>query len=71
MGSHLTIDQYTFLPRAFAAGTFGEVTAGWAQDGSAVVVKKFKEPDLTRFNQHQKIMGLIGTHVSLAGRYEN
>ena len=70
MGSLLTMDQYTFLPGAFAAGTFGEVTAGWAQNGSAVAVKRFKSPDLSRFNQHQKIMGLIGTHVSLAGLHE-
>ena len=69
-GSYLTMDQYTFLPGAFAAGTFGEVTAGWAQNGSAVAVKRFKSPDLSRFNQHQKIMGLIGKHVSLAGLHE-
>ena len=65
-GSYLTMDQYTFLPGAFAAGTFGEVTAGWSQNGSAVAVKRFKHPNLRRFSQHEKIMGLIGRHVSLA-----
>ena len=69
-GSYLTMDQYTFPPGAFAAGTYGEVTAGWSQNGSAVAVKRFKYPNLSRFSQHQKIMGLIGTHVSLAGTHE-
>ena len=69
-GSYLIMDQYTFLPGAFAAGTFGEVTAGWSQNGSAVAVKRFKFPNSKRFNQHQKIMGLIGTHVSSAGPHE-
>lgn len=67
-GSYLTMDQYTFPPGAFAAGTFGEVTAGWSQNGSAVAVKRFKYPNLKRFSQHQKIMGLIGSHVSRAGQ---
>ena len=70
MGTYLTMDQYTFLPRAFSEGTFGEVTAGWAQDGSAVAVKRFKSPDRLRFSKHQEIMGLIGTHVSLFRLHE-
>ena len=69
-GSYLTMDQYTFLPGAFAAGTFGEVAAGWSQSGSAVAVKGFKYPNVKRFNHHQKIMRLIGTHVSPAGPHE-
>ena len=64
MGSHHTIDQFTFFPGAFAQGSFGEVTAGWAQDGSVVAIKRFKYPDQSRLDQHQNIMGLIGRHVS-------
>ena len=63
-GSYLTMDQYTFSPGAFAAGSFGEVTAGWSQNGSAVAVKRFINPEPKRLSQHQKIMGLIGRHVS-------
>ncbi len=66
-GPHLTFGGYTFLPGAFAAGTFGEVTAGWAQNGSAVAIKRFKRPNPQKFTQHQKIMGLIGKHVSALG----
>ena len=65
-GSYLTMDQYTFSPGAFAAGSFGEVTAGWSQSGSAVAVKRFITPEPKRFTQHQKIMGLIGSHVGRA-----
>lgn len=69
-GSHLTFDGYTCLPGAFAGGTFGEVTAGWANNGSAVAIKRFKEPNGQQFSQHLKIMGLIGKHVSLSGKEE-
>ena len=68
--SYLKMDQYTFRPGAFAAGTFGEVTAGWSENGSAVAVKRFKNPKKSQLSRHQKIMGLIGTHVSLAGSHE-
>ena len=67
-GAHLTMGEYTFPPGAFAAGCFGEVTAGWSQNGSAVAVKRFKSPTLERSRQHQEIMGLIGRHVSRAGK---
>lgn len=66
-GSYLTFGGYTFLPGAFAAGTFGEITAGWAENGSAVAIKRFKRPSSQKFTQHQKIMGLIGKHVSALG----
>ncbi|KAF6227648.1 hypothetical protein HO173_012088 [Letharia columbiana] len=64
-GSHLTFDGYTFLPGAFAGGTFGEVTAGWAQDGSAVAIKRFKRPNGKQLSQHQKIMNLTGKHTNI------
>ena len=38
--SYLSIAEYTFYPGAFAGGNFGEVTGGWAQDGSVVTVKR-------------------------------
>ena len=69
-GSYLTMDEYTFRPGAFAKGTFGEVTAGWSQNGSVVAVKRFKYPNLKRFNQHMNIMDVIGKHVSLTGIHE-
>lgn len=69
--AYLTLDEYTFLPGAFAGGSFGEVTAGWAQDGSAVAIKRFKEPDENKLNQHMDIMRLIGKHVSFFSPAEN
>ena len=62
--SHLVCDGITFLPGAFAGGTYGEVTVGWTQNGSAVAVKRFKKPNKEQLRQHQKIMGRIGKHVS-------
>lgn len=66
-GSYLTFDGFTFLSGAFAGGAFGEVAAGWTQDGSVVAVKRFKRPNRQHFDQHRKIMGLIGKHVRFSG----
>ena len=66
-GSFLKIDEYTCLLSAFAGGSFGEVIAGWAEDGSAVALKRFKQPNEARLDQHRNIMGLIGKDVSFLG----
>ena len=63
-GAHLQFDGYTILPGAFAGGSFGEVTAGWTENGSVVAVKRFKQPNQQQLSQHLDIMGLIGHHVS-------
>ena len=60
-----TLDEFTYLPGAFAGGTFGEVTVGWAQDGSAVAIKKFKQPNERKLDRHVDIMKQIGEHVSV------
>ena len=58
-----TLNEFTYVPGAFAGGTFGEVTVGWAQDGSAVAVKRFRKPNERKLDQHVNIMKLIGEHV--------
>lgn len=63
-GAHLHFDGYTILPGAFAGGSFGEVTAGWKQNGSVVAVKGFKQPNRQQLSQHLEIMRIIGQHVS-------
>lgn len=63
-GAHLHFDGYTMLPGAFAGGSFGEVTAGWTENGSVVAVKRFKQPNQQQLSQHLNIMGLVGQHVS-------
>lgn len=40
----LTIGDYACLPGTFAQGSFGEITSGWASDGTAVAIKRFKVP---------------------------
>lgn len=60
-----TLDEFTYMPGAFAGGTFGEVTVGWAQDASAVAVKRFKQPNEQKLDRHVDIMKLIGEHVSI------
>lgn len=69
-GGQLTIGKYTCSPGAFAQGTFGQVTAGWAQDGTAVAIKRFKSPQQVAFISHLKIMDHIGEHVRLATHIE-
>ena len=60
-----TLNEFTYMPGAFAGGTFGEVTVGWAQDGSAVAVKRFKKPSEGKLYEHINIMALIGEHVNV------
>ena len=60
-----TLAEFKYLPGAFAGGTFGEVTVGWAQDGSAVAVKRFKQPSERKLHRHIDVMKLIGEHVSI------
>ena len=61
-----TLDEFTYVPGAFAGGSFGEVTVGWAQDGSAVAIKRFRKPNERKLNQHVTIMELIGEHVFIS-----
>ena len=65
------LDEFTYMPGAFAGGTFGEVTVGWAQDGSAVAVKRFKQPNKRKVDRHVDIMKLIGEHVCIFDPAEN
>ena len=60
-----TLGEFTYLPGAFAGGTFGEVTVGWAQDGSAVAIKRFKQPNERKHDRHMEVMKLIGENVSI------
>ena len=63
---HISFDDYTCTPGAFAKGTFGEVGAGWARDGSTVAVKRFKTPNEESLKTHQEMMHYLGYHVGRA-----
>jgi len=45
VGDPVMLGSYYCSPSAFAKGTFGKVTAGWASNGAAVAIKTFKEPN--------------------------
>ncbi|KAL9026864.1 MAG: hypothetical protein Q9196_004536 [Gyalolechia fulgens] len=62
---HLAIGGYACLPGAFAQGTFGEVTSGWASDGTAVAIKRFKAPRKEAMEGHRMIMTHIGEHPNI------
>jgi len=62
-------NEYTCLTGAFAQGSRGQLTAGWARDGAAVAIKRFLSPVEDRFNVHKKIMDCIGIHVSPVSAY--
>ena len=68
-GDHINLGNYTCTPGAFAQGTFGEVTAGWARDGSTVAIKRFKKPKEESLKAHREMMHYIGEHVSLLIQY--
>ena len=62
-GDLMTMGKYTCTPGAFAQGTFGQVTAGWARNGKAVAIKRFKKPYQASLDSHRKMMDYIGEHV--------
>ena len=64
VGDPVMLGNYYCSPSAFAKGTFGKVTAGWASDGTAVAIKTFKEPEERSIKAHKEIMRFIGRHVS-------
>lgn len=64
----VSVGEYSCSPSAFAQGTFGKVSAGWARDGTAVAIKVFKSPAKERFRSHQLIMESIGEHVRIIDR---
>lgn len=65
---HISIGNYTCGPGAFAKGSYGYVTAGWARNGSAVAIKRFINPSERSMADHQKMMRYIGAHVCLVIR---
>ncbi|MCJ1466063.1 hypothetical protein MMC07_004682 [Pseudocyphellaria aurata] len=50
----MTVNYHTWRLGAFAKGSFGEVTAGWARDGSAVAIKRIISPRLELLDAHQE-----------------
>lgn len=64
VGDPVMLGTYYCSPSAFAKGTFGKVTAGWASNGAAVAIKTFKEPNENVIKAHKEIMRFIGRHVS-------
>ncbi len=66
----VAVGEYSCSPSAFAQGTFGKVSAGWARDGTAVAVKVFKSPVEEKLRSHQLIMERIGDHVGINHRID-
>lgn len=62
VGAPISLGEYYRSPSAFAQGTFGQVAAGWARDGSAVAIKCFKNPKRSSIESHNELMRIIGSH---------
>ena len=62
----MTLGKYSCTPGAFAQGTFGQVAAGWARDGKAVAIKRFKKSYQASLDLHREMMAHIGEHVRLS-----
>ena len=68
---YISLGNYTCTPGAFAAGTFGEVGAGWARNGRAVAIKRFKTPREESLKAHCAMMNYIGEHVGITRSLTN
>lgn len=68
-GETMVLGEYMCSRGAFAQGTFGQVSAGWARDGRAVAIKRFKRPEEPELKAHQKVMFCLGYHVSVMSKF--
>lgn len=64
----MRLHNYTWSLGAFAKGSFGQVTAGTASDGTPVAIKRLNRPRETQLSAHRKIMAWIGKHVRIISR---
>ncbi|KAL8996202.1 MAG: hypothetical protein Q9169_004224 [Polycauliona sp. 2 TL-2023] len=55
----VTIGDFRCSPEGFAAGGYGEVSAGWAKDGGQVAIKRLLKPTSSAARQHRKLMDRI------------
>ena len=62
-GTPLMLGNYFCSPAAFAKGTFGTVSAGWTREGTAVAIKRFKNPSEQEVLSHKRMMEHIRGHV--------
>ena len=63
VGVPVSIGDYNCSPSAFAQGTFGTVSAGWTRDGTAVAIKRIRNPRKAEVLSHREIMEFVGNHV--------
>ena len=62
VGAPIAVGEYFRSASAFAQGTFGQVSAGWARNGAAVAIKFYKDPKSNDIQSHKDIMHIIGNH---------
>lgn len=61
----MSVEQYSYEPAPFTRGSYGEVYQGWHQEtGDRVAVKRLISPEEKELDSHQRIMSLLGHHVS-------
>ena len=63
VGTPMQLGNYFCSPTAFAKGTFGAVSVGWTGDGTAVAIKRFKNPKKQEVSSHKRMMEHIQGHV--------
>lgn len=63
VGTPVLLGNYFCSPAAFAKGTFGTVSVGWTREGTAVAIKRFKNPKEQEVLSHKKMMEHIQGHV--------
>ena len=63
VGTPMQLGNYFCSPTTFAKGTFGAVSVGWSQEGTAVAIKRFKDPNEHDVLSHKRMMEHIQGHV--------
>ena len=63
VGTPMLLGNYFCSPSAFAKGTFGAISVGWTREGTAVAIKRFKNPKEKEILSHQAMMDHIQGHV--------
>ncbi|KAI9813745.1 MAG: hypothetical protein M1826_002390 [Phylliscum demangeonii] len=59
------LGNFFFSPSAIASGSYGTVTAGWANTSGAVAIKKFKDPQRGPWEAHVEMIRNVPNHENV------
>ncbi|KAI9784229.1 MAG: hypothetical protein M1816_000901 [Peltula sp. TS41687] len=63
----MALGEYNCSRGAFAQGTYGRVSAGWAKSGRGVAIKRFTYPKASELKTQEDVMNILGQHDNIVG----